>query len=73
MSLFELLLRIAATYLAVGVVAAAAFSTHGLAAVEAAAKGGPIGFRLMIVPGAAALWPLVLARWARAWRRKDRS
>jgi hypothetical protein len=60
-------------YLAVGVVSAAAFATVGVAAVDPAAKGAPIGFRLMIVPGAAALWPLVLVRWARASRRRDPS
>lgn len=33
--------------------------------VEPTARGGSIGFRLLVLPGAALLWPLVLARMAR--------
>ncbi len=34
--------------------------------VEPSARGGSILFRLAILPGAALLWPLVLARSVRA-------
>ncbi len=57
---------VAAAYAAVGVVFAAVFAVWGVARVDPAAKGAPLGFRLLILPGCAALWPLLLRRWMRA-------
>ncbi len=48
-----------------GLVYALAFVTKGVQRVDPAARGGTWGFRLLILPGAAALWPLLLARWVR--------
>lgn len=56
-------------YALVGVVVGAAFVARGVARVDHSAKGAPLGFRLMILPGAAALWPWVMAKWARARRQ----
>jgi hypothetical protein len=56
----------AAVYAVVGVVFAGAFVTWGVARVDSAAKGASLGFRLLILPGCAALWPLLLGRWMRA-------
>jgi len=55
----------AGCYLAAGLVFALAFVTAGVQRVDPAAHGAPWGFRLLILPGAAALWPLLLARWVR--------
>lgn len=52
-------------YFAVGALVALAFVAFGVARVDEAAKGSSIAFRALIVPGCAALWPLVLLRWAR--------
>ncbi len=41
------------------------FVTTGVARIDPAAKGSGAGFRLIILPGSAALWPLLLARWIR--------
>lgn len=41
---------------------------HGLERVDPAAHGAPRGFRLLLVPGCAALWPWLLVRWLRARR-----
>jgi hypothetical protein len=57
---------LAGAYAAVGAVFAAAFATWGVQRVDPAAKGAPLGFRLLILPGSAALWPLLLRRWMRA-------
>ena len=59
------LLAIAATYAGIGVACAVAFVTVGLARVDPAAHSAPIGFRLLILPGASALWPVVLTWWRR--------
>lgn len=58
-------------YGAIGVVLGAAFVCFGVSKVDLAARGAgaPWHFRLLILPGAAALWPVVLAKWTRAGRR----
>jgi hypothetical protein len=50
-------------YALVGVVFAVAFVMCGIDALDEAARGSGIGFRLIVMPGAAALWPLLLRRW----------
>jgi len=55
----------AGVYLAVGAVFAVAFVLRGAARIDPAARGASWGFRLAILPGAAALWPLLARRWAR--------
>ena len=52
-------------YAAVGLAFAVAFVTAGVQRVDPVANHAPLGFRLIILPGAAALWPLLLARWIR--------
>jgi hypothetical protein len=57
---------LAGGYAAAGVVFATAFAFFGVQKMDPAAKGAPLGFRLLIMPGSAALWPLLLRRWMRA-------
>jgi hypothetical protein len=65
----QLLLAVLALYTAVGVLFAIPFAFRGVTAIDANARAGaPPGFRLLIVPGAAALWPLLLKRWLAARR-----
>ena len=56
-----------AAYAAIGVVTALAFAAFGATRVQPMAL--TLGARILIVPGAAALWPYVLARWIKAGRR----
>ena len=51
-----------------GVLFGFAFVTLGVGSVDPAARGGPIGFRLLIFPASAALWPLMLFKWIRRRR-----
>jgi hypothetical protein len=53
-------------YAAVGFVFAIAFLARGVSRIDGQAAGAGLGFRLMIFPGVAALWPLLLKRWIRA-------
>lgn len=53
---------IAVVYLAVGVLIAAYFVTRGAGRIDPNAQHGTWGFRLLIFPGAAALWPVLLRR-----------
>lgn len=56
---------VAGAYLGVGVVFAVAFAAWGVGRIDPAARGAGWGFRALIVPGAAALWPWLAGRWVR--------
>jgi hypothetical protein len=50
----------------VGTLLAYAAAGLGFAVAFASTRGGTLGFRIAIVPGAAALWPFLLRRWRSA-------
>lgn len=52
-------------YLGLGLLFAIVFVTKGAGKIDPTAKGGTIGFRLLIIPGVMAFWPLLTKRW---WR-----
>lgn len=52
-----------ALYGAAGFLFALAFLTVGIGRIDPGARGSGLGFRLTILPGVVALWPLMLARW----------
>lgn len=52
-------------YALIGVAFAAAFVSAGIQRIDPQARGSGLGFRLIVLPGAAALWPLLLSRWMR--------
>ncbi len=61
-----LLLATVGSYAAFGLLFAGAFLTVGIGRVDPISKASGIGFRLIILPGVAALWPVLLTRWIRA-------
>jgi hypothetical protein len=62
--------NIALTYAVVGVGIALAFVASGAERVLPQPASFTLGARLMLVPGAAILWPYVLIRWLGARRRR---
>ena len=62
--LARLLAGAAGVYVALGALFGVAFVAVGAARIDPAAKGAPLAFRLLVLPGAIALWPYLLARWA---------
>jgi hypothetical protein len=58
------LLDLLALYAAVGAVTAIAFVIFGVTRVQPAPVS--VGGRILILPGAMALWPYVLIRWLKA-------
>lgn len=56
----------AMAYAAVGVLFSGAFIARGLTKVDPKALGGTWAFRLMILPGVVALWPVLVLKWRRA-------
>ena len=57
---------LAGLYATVGMVFALAFAWRGASRLDPAAREGTWGFRLLVIPGAAAFWPLLALRWARS-------
>lgn len=57
------ILNVVALYAAAGAVFAVAFLLLGITRIDNGAKGAGLGFRLLILPGLIALWPLMLIRW----------
>ena len=59
----EAIVTILTGYAAIGLGFAVLFVSVGVDKVDHQARGAGIGFRLMILPGVTALWPLLLSRW----------
>jgi hypothetical protein len=51
-------------YAGLGLFFAIAFVVRGAATIDPQAVGGSWGFRLAILPGVVAMWPLLARRWA---------
>ena len=63
-----ILIDLLAIYVIVGAVTALAFVTFGIARVLPAGTPVTLGARVLLMPGAALLWPYVLLRWIKAAR-----
>jgi hypothetical protein len=64
----RLITYVAYIYAVLGLLFAVCFAAVGVGRLDPAARGAGLGFRLLIVPGAAAFWPLLLGRWLRGRR-----
>ena len=60
------ILRIAGLYIILGLFFGLPFAARGAARIDGNAREGSWGFRLLILPGAIALWPLLAMRWLRS-------
>lgn len=65
MTLISLVITCLGVYLAIGALFASVFVVLGVQKTDAAASGAGPAFRLLILPGCAALWPLLAFKWAR--------
>lgn len=65
MGVVEIFVLAVEIYLVVGIFFGIAFVTRGVQRIDHAAEGTGWTFRLIILPGVAALWPLLLRRWIR--------
>jgi TRAP-type C4-dicarboxylate transport system permease small subunit len=54
-----------AVYAGLGLAFAGLFVWSGVQRVDSEAEGTGIGFRMLILPGVAAFWPVFLQRWMR--------
>lgn len=70
MSIVEAIIVGFEVYLAAGLLFGIAFVSAGVQRIDHVAENSGLGFRLIILPGVAALWPWLLMRWIRADRRR---
>lgn len=59
----EIVVTAVGAYVAAGAVFAVAFVLWGVSRVDPVARDATPGFRLIILPGVIALWPLLAVRW----------
>jgi len=64
----ELMLRVVRGYLFAGLIVSIPFVIFGVQRVDPDATGWSVGFRLIIIPGLCAFWPLFAVRWVRGQR-----
>jgi hypothetical protein len=65
------LVNLLIAYGVLGALFAIAFVTKGISRVDPVAKGSGAGFRLIVFPGTAALWPLLLLLWINKSRIRE--
>lgn len=69
MAIAQWIVNLAMFYAGIGLLFAVAFVIFGAGRMDESAKGASVFFRLLILPGAAALWPVLLRRWLRGQTR----
>ena len=70
----EIVVYFLLAYAAIGVAFGVYFAMYGVRKMDEAAKGAGLGFRLIIVPAAAAFWAVLLPRILRgAVRPRERN
>ncbi len=63
MNVITVVLGLVGIYAVIGAIFAVVFVKVGVTRIDDAAKSSTLGFKLLIFPGAAALWPVLLIRW----------
>jgi len=71
MQFAELFVGGLAAYALTGAAFSVAFVVFGIHRVDPMAEHSPVGFRLIVMPAVAALWPLFLGRWLRVSRGRS--
>jgi len=64
-------LMAASVYLLCGVLFAIGFLAKGITAIDEAAHGSTIGFRIIILPGVVVFWPFLLKKWIVSKRKQS--
>lgn len=66
MGVADVMLVTLAAYATIGLACGFAFVARGVNRVDPVAAHAGVGVRLLLLPGAAALWPVLLMKWWRA-------
>lgn len=70
--MLSLVLAAIGLYAVIGFLFGLAFVSAGIRHVDPASNGSGLGFRLIILPGVAALWPVLFSRWIQLRRMSKR-
>ena len=65
MALAQTITGLLGVYALLGLVFGVVFIARGVGVIDPEAREGSLGFRLIILPGCVALWPLLAWRWAK--------
>lgn len=65
-AIVSILLTILAIYLLIGLIFALIMLMRGVSKLDPGAAGSGWGFKLIIIPGAMAFWPLLWRNWRRS-------
>jgi len=57
-------------YVVPGLLVGVGFVMFGVGKVDPTAAGSPIVFRVLILPGCVALWPVMLVKWLRVGKEQ---
>lgn len=69
--LSTLLVMTVGIYLFSGLIFALVFVSKGIGRIDPMARDSGWGFRLVVLPGVVALWPILLRRWRRDERPQE--
>ena len=69
--MINLILMLVAGYAALGLIVGVALAFVGIHRIDPVSIGSPWCFRLLVLPGLAGLWPVMLVKWARAGKGGD--
>jgi hypothetical protein len=69
MLLGQIVLGLVLLYSTCGMLFGVPFVAVGVGRLDSAARGTSIAFRLLILPGTVAFWPLLAVRWAKTYSR----
>jgi hypothetical protein len=64
MAVAEAFVALLLLYAGTGLAFAVPFLVRGVGRIDSQARGAGLGFRLTVLPGVSAFWPLLLRRWA---------
>jgi hypothetical protein len=70
MRITEIILGLGLLHLTCGLLFGVPFIAVGVGRMDDAARESPITFRLVILPGTVAFWPLLAARWLKTYKKK---
>jgi len=70
MYMAQIVLGLLLAYVAVGAGVGVALIARGIEQMDPAAHAAPWTFRLLILPGVVALWPILVRRWRQGSRTR---
>lgn len=65
MQMIEILVTIFFIYLSIGFLFAIVFIVKGAKVIDESVSESPKTFRLLLIPGALLLWPVLLIKWVK--------